>query len=159
MRRRGCGTDTFTDTTPTDSTSDLLNSDTEPSTNSETGKETTFHSTGDATGFVLQVASRIFKDYMKCDIINVNHHGFGTKGGNDEMAAAFKLVSPTLLLWPIGINGGSNAAINQVDQHAYNRVLFENASYKEVYYEGDRGGRDVVVPLPYVVGNIIEVKH
>ena len=120
-------------------------------TDSETGKETTYLSTGDATGFGMQTACNIFGDYMKCDIMNVNHHGLGCSGGNTELAESYKLVAPALVLWPIG-NGGVG-----ISGKLYNQVIFGTSSFREVYFAGNIGGSDVVVPLPYVVGNVIRV--
>ena len=123
-------------------------------TDSETGDVTTFLSTGDATGRGMDVARRIFGDYMKCDILSVNHHGWSTKGGDSQMISAFKSVSPALLLWPVGY-----VDINTVSNLTYNRVLFENSSFKECHYAGNGDGSHVLVPLPYVEGNVSRIKY
>ena len=120
-------------------------------TDSKTGKQTTYLCTGDATGFGMQTANNIFGDYMKCDIINVNHHGLGCTGGNTELAEAYKVVSPALVLWPLG-NGGLG-----ITGDSFNRVLFESSSFKELYFSGNIGDGDVLVPLPYVPGTVKRV--
>jgi len=123
-------------------------------TDSATGKVTTFLSTGDATGFGMETVNNIFGEYMQCDILSINHHGYTTWGGNAQMIAAFKKVSPTLLLWPVGDNDYSSVA-----QRDHNKVLFTLDSYKESYNAGNRDtGSKIIVPLPYVVGNVQKIK-
>ena len=123
-------------------------------TDSETGEITTFLSTGDATGVAMDVARDIFGDYMKSDIITVNHHGYGS-GSNGLLQEVYKVVSPALVLWPVGSGAYGN-------KNGASKVLRDtnfNPSFKEVYYSGDVGGRDVVVPLPYRVGNVLASPH
>ena len=120
-------------------------------TDSKTGKVTTFLSTGDGTDVPMTTIHKLFGDYIKCDIITVSHHGYVALCG-DDMANALRTVAPKLVLWPIG----------KSDEGRYNglkcnKALLDGCS--EFYCAGDAGGRDVVVPLPYVVGNIIEMKH
>ncbi len=119
-------------------------------TDSATGKETTFLSTGDATGFAMGVANDIFGDLLKSDILSVSHHGYGTWGGDSYTMEAYKRVSPTLLLWPVG-----DSDYFDVSSRIYNQTLFSTASYKESYHSGNIGGQNIIVPIPYVVGNVI----
>ena len=121
-------------------------------TDSATGKVTTFLSTGDATGFGMEVAKDIFGEYMQCDILSINHHGYTTWGGDAQMKSAFKTVAPVLLLWPVG-----DKDYNSLQTRDYNAILYTLSSYKESYNSGDRG-RSVIVPLPYVVGNVQNIK-
>ena len=97
----------------------------------------------------MQTASEIFGEYMKCNIISLPHHGGNPNGENSQLAAAYKFVLASLILVPVGDRDLSNAV-----QQSYNKVLLDSDYYKEIYYAGDRGGSDVVVPLPYVAGNV-----
>ena len=125
-------------------------------TDTGTGKQTTLLSTADATGLAMGITKNTFGDYIKCDIITVNHHGLSTKGADTEMAETFKTVAPKLVLWPIG---NKDTGLTDV---FYNKVLIDvnqNPEFKEVYFAGDEGSRgDIVVPLPYVPGNVQRVK-
>ena len=123
-------------------------------TDSETGEKTTMLSTGDATGVAMDVARDIFGDYMKSDIITVNHHGYGS-GSNGLLQEVYKVVSPALVLWPVGSGayGNKNGASKVLRDTSF------NPSFKEVHYSGDIGGRDIVVPLPYRVGNVLASPH
>ena len=123
-------------------------------TDSETGKITTFLSTGDATGVAMDVARDIFGSYMKSDIITVNHHGYGS-GSNGLLQEVYRVVAPALVLWPVG-----KKDINSVKNGA-SKVLLQTGTFKEVYFAGNRGagGRDVVVPIPYTQGYVIGEAH
>ena len=125
-------------------------------TDSETGEVTTFLSTGDSTGVSMQCAKNIFKDYIKCDIICLPHHGGTTYGTENEMAEAFRAMAPSLVLFPCGNNTASRETARW-----FNQVLFESDYYRETYYAGDRGvgGSDVLVPFPYVPGNVQRIPH
>ena len=128
-------------------------------TESESGKQTTFLSTGDATSKAFKCVYSNFSDYIDCDILSMAHHG-GTTGATGVLAepakntiAAYKAVSPTLALWPFGPNV-DRAYKSQKD---VDDALFALDSLKEVYIAGNLG--DVtIVPLPYTVGNV-EGKH
>ena len=120
-------------------------------TDSETGKVTTFLSTGDGTDVPMTTIHKLFGDYIKCDIITVSHHGYVALCGN-EMANALKTAAPKLVLWPIG-----QKDIGRYNGLKCNKALLDVCS--EYYCAGDRGGRDVVVPFPYKVGNVVQVRH
>ena len=123
-------------------------------TDSVTGKETTFLSTGDATAKTFMVLNGNFADYIACDILSLAHHG-GDVGSNvafGERAVhtkdAYKNIKPTLALWPAG--SVRWATLGQTDVRD---ALCETENIKEVYIAGSVG--DVtVVPLPYEVGNV-----
>ena len=120
-------------------------------TDSKTGKVTTFLSTGDGTNVPMATIHKLFGDYIKCDIITVSHHGYVAACG-DDMANALRTVAPKLVLWPIG-----QKDIGRYNGLKCNKALLDGCS--EFYCAGDAGGRDVVVPFPYAVGNIIEMQH
>lgn len=118
------------------------------------GDSTTFLMTGDATGPAFQICSKMYGSYLKCDILQVAHHGYTTWGTESGTISAYKHVSPSLLLWP----QGSRAYPNYKGK-SYNVVLFSpseggsNANFKECYVAGGEGDT-IVVPIPYVVGNV-----
>jgi beta-lactamase superfamily II metal-dependent hydrolase len=69
----------------------------------------TFLMTGDTTGNGMEIAAKMFGDYMQCDILQVAHHG-GTTWGNDSgMIYAYGVVAPEVLLWPRGMNNFDSA--------------------------------------------------
>ena len=105
----------------------------------------------------MKVACDIFGDYLKSDIMTVNHHGFGSSVSNHLLSEVFAVVAPQLLLWPAASSNleMTGKPVGGVD--STHQVLLQTDSYREVYWSGNRGGRDVLVPLPYVVGNVIGV--
>jgi hypothetical protein len=125
-------------------------------TDSATGKVTTYVSTGDATGIAMQTATNIFGKYMKSDILSLPHHGGKPNGENSQLAAAYKIILPQLILCPVG-----DRDLGAISGRDYNKVVLDSDEFKQIFYAGDRGGRDVVVPLPYipVAGHVQTVPH
>ncbi len=122
-------------------------------TDSATGKQTTFLSTGDATGSAFKCADDNFGDYLSCDILSMAHHG-GSTGGNEAYTRdAYKTASPTLALWPIGVREGIFRAYRGNNKTIVNDVLFAQENLKEIYLAGYVGDT-TIIPLPYVVGNV-----
>lgn len=123
------------------------------------GDSGTFLMTGDATGPAFQICSKMYGSYLKCDILQVAHHGYTTWGTESGTISAYKYVAPSLLLWP----QGSHAYPNYTGK-SYNIVLFSpekggsNANFKECYVAGEEGSV-ITVPLPYVVGNVTEIRN
>ena len=119
----------------------------------------TFLMTGDTTGNGMEIAAKTFKDYIKCDMLQVAHHG-GTTWGNDSgMIYAYKMVAPTVLLWPRGMNNFDSAQAKN-----YNKVLFspaeggQNENFKELFVSGAEGEK-VIVPIPYTVGTAQVIRN
>ncbi len=118
----------------------------------------TFLMTGDTTGNGMQIAAKMFGNYMQCELLQVAHHGYSTHGNNAGMIQAYKLVDPTTLLWPQGHS--DHARIQGVD---YNKVLYskelggENPNYQEKLMAGYEG-EVVICPIPYEVGSAIEIR-
>ncbi len=118
----------------------------------------TFLMTGDATGDGMQIAARMFGDYLQSDLLQIAHHGYTTHGNSAGMIQAYKLVDPATLLWPQGNTDHPNY-INK----DYNKVLFskemggENPNYQEKLSAGNEG--DITIcPIPYEVGSAIITK-
>ena len=128
-------------------------------TTDASGKSTTAIITGDATGHALAVCNKMYKNNLKCDIVQVAHHGGGTGGANSDTKSAYALMKPSVVLWPVGANHFSTVAAN-----AYNNALLEgqNPNFAELYVAGWQGNT-VTIPLPYTLGtavtnNIVEPK-
>ena len=124
------------------------------------GKSTTAIITGDATGHALAVCNKMYKNNLKCDIVQVAHHGGGTGGANNDTKSAYALMKPSVILWPVGQNHYSTVAAN-----TYNHALLadQNPNYAELYVAGWQGNT-VTIPLPYTLGtaitnNIVEPKN
>lgn len=135
-------------TTPTFNTSSLIfrTVTTDPS-----GKEYTVMVTGDATGYTMQIIADTFGSELKCDVVQLAHHGSITSGNSGGTQKAYELMSPSVLLWPVGRNHYSTVAT-----YTYNHVLLEgkNPNFAELYIAGWQGNA-VTLPLPYTVGNAI----
>ncbi|MBQ7321426.1 MAG: MBL fold metallo-hydrolase [Clostridia bacterium] len=112
--------------------------------------KTTYMSTGDATGYGMEICADMFGDYIQSDIVQVCHHGYTTWGDDAGMIEAYKTINAPTVLWPQGLSAYPN-----YKGKSYNAVLFEVPNYKEVYVSGARGDQ-IIVPLPYTVGTAIE---
>lgn len=112
--------------------------------------DTVFMITGDATGNGMQIAAKMFGDYLKSDIVQVSHHGYTTWGNDSGTIAAYRKMVPTTLLWPQGGHG-----YPKYTDKKYNLALTEkssNPNYAETYVAGWEGDT-VIIPLPYKVGS------
>lgn len=115
----------------------------------------TFLMTGDTTGNGMQIAAKMFGNYMQCELLQIAHHGYTTHGNDSGMIQAYKLVDPTTLLWPQG-----NTDHPSTTDRAFNKVLYskelggENPNYQEKLVAGAEG--DIIIcPIPYEAGNAI----
>ena len=121
-------------------------------TDSKTGKQTTYMSTGDATGTGFQITNRTFGDYLQCDILQVAHHG-GTTWGNDVgTMTAYKTIAAATILWPHG-----DKTLAEAKARSYNKVL-ENTTYNPNFKESFSAGWEgstVILPMPYTGGSAI----
>ncbi len=123
------------------------------------GDSTTFLMTGDATGAGFQIAASMYGTYLKCDILQVAHHGYTTWGNDSGTISAYRYAAPSTLLWPQG-----SAAFPNYKNKAYNVVLFSpetsggtNKNFKECLVAGLEG-ESIVVPIPYTAGNAVETR-
>ncbi len=122
-------------------------------TDPATGKKTTYMSTGDATGDAFDVCAKMYGDYLRCDLLQVAHHG-GTTWGNDAgTRKAYQLIAPATLVWPCGAAYWPTAAAR-----AWNSVLLDkstNPNYAEVYVAGWEGST-TIFPMPYTIGSAVQ---
>ena len=112
--------------------------------------KTTYMSTGDATGYGMEICADMFGDYIQSDIVQVCHHGYTTWGDDAGMIEAYRTINAPTVLWPQGLHAFPN-----YQNKSYNAVLFTVPNYKEVYVSGYQGDQ-IIVPLPYTVGTAIE---
>jgi beta-lactamase superfamily II metal-dependent hydrolase len=121
----------------------------------EGDEKTTFMMTGDATGNALEICARMFGEYLRSDIVQVAHHGYGTWGNDTGVIMAYKYMLPETVFWPQGTHAYPN-----YQTKGYNVVLFspeyisggQNPNFKEVYVTGVQGD-SIVLPIPYKVGS------
>ena len=112
----------------------------------EFGGETVYLSTGDATGYGMEICNKMYGDYLQSDIIQVCHHGYSTWGNDAGMIKAYRTINAPTVLWPQGM-----AHYPSHKEKAYNAVLFEVPNYQEVYVSGAEGDY-IILPIPYKVG-------
>ncbi len=118
-------------------------------TDSKTGKETVYMSTGDTTYIGMDIARKMFGDYLKSDIVQVSHHGFSSGTGADAyMRAAYSKMNAALILLP---NGHMNSSTEALSNFPYTKQLFDNPEFKECYIAG-KVGEYITVKLPYEYG-------
>ncbi len=120
-------------------------------TSDASGKTTSVMVTGDATGHALAICNKMYGTNLQSDIVQVAHHGGGTGGANGDTQAAYNLMKPSVILWPVGANYFPN-----VEKNTYNHVLLEgkNPNFAELYISGWQGNA-VTLPLPYTLGTAI----
>ncbi len=124
------------------------------STTDASGKQTTTIIPGDATGEALELCTKTFGDYLKCDIMQVTHHGLGNGGSENKISAAYSKMKPSVVLWPLGIHRYNAGSVDYVA--TFNHALFEaqNPNFAELYIAGWQGN-SVTLPLPYTLGTAI----
>jgi hypothetical protein len=90
------------------------------------------------------MAADIFGNELKCDIVQVAHHGYGTgvdANKSTNIIRGYTFMSPSLLLWPSSDSGYQSGI-----QSAYNIALVRLPTVKKILVAGDY---DHVVSLPY----------
>lgn len=105
----------------------------------------TFFFPGDASNAALTITSKMYGDYLKCDVLQTAHHGYGTgasayKGVTDT----YDLVAPEVVLWPVGAADYAGMSSRAYDSHLQNLPCV-----KEIIVAGSR---DVKIALPYTAG-------
>ena len=100
--------------------------------------------TGDASNDAFDKAVKMYGASLKSDILQPAHHGGYTGVDNNSalaVAEGYKMMSPSVVLWPAGDDSQPNAA-----KHMFNKVLLSLPTIKKVVVAGDR---DFAVTLPY----------
>lgn len=101
--------------------------------------------TGDGANSSFSKVVGMFGADLKADILQVAHHGYGTgvsESASTAVVQAYKHISPTLVLWPIGPEG-----YKSVSGKMYNQTLFQIPTVKEIVVAEDK---DFLYDLPYV---------
>jgi hypothetical protein len=117
-------------------------------TDPETKKSTKTMITGDAKGPVFGICNKMYGDYMKCDIVQVAHHGGSTALVPKNTARAYSFMKPSTVLWPIGGNAFPSYMEKEQNLTLYGEL---NPNWKETHVAGWNGSY-VTVPLPYTYG-------
>jgi hypothetical protein len=112
------------------------------------GKEYKVMVTGDGTGYTMQIIADTFKEELKCDVVQLAHHGSITSGNSDGTQKAYEYMNPSVLFWPVGQKHYST-----VKEYTYNHVLHDsrNPNFAELYIAGWQGN-SVTISLPYSLG-------
>ena len=100
--------------------------------------------TGDGANSSFNKIVDMYGDDLKCDIVQVAHHGYGTgtsASASTGVMQGYKHMAPSLVLWPIGKSG-----YNSVQNAVYNVTLKNLPSVKKIIVAEDK---DHVVMLPY----------
>lgn len=116
--------------------------------------------TGDATGNGMEICAKMYRLYLKSDIVQVSHHGATTWGNDNGVKMAYMLAKPSLVLYPAGDSNFKNSHTK-----SYNVVLFSssyavggtNDNFKEVFVGGYEYNA-VTTPIPYVEGTTYKWK-
>ena len=101
--------------------------------------------TGDGANSSFSKVIGMFGADLKADILQVAHHGYGTgvsESASTAVLQAYKHISPSLVLWPIG-----EVDYPSVSGRVYNQVLFQLPSVKEIVVAK---AADHLFDLPYV---------
>ena len=109
------------------------------------GKSTSVMVMGDVTGPAMAICNKMYGADLRCEIVQVAHHGYQTWGNDNAIAESYKLMSPEIVLWPMGLNAFAT------HQHkAYSKVLWDgtNKNFQQLYVAGWNGTQHTV-PLPY----------
>ena len=132
-------------TTPTFNTCSLIF---RTVTTDKSGKDYTVMVTGDGTGYTMQIIADTFGKALKCDVVQLAHHGSITSGNSGGTQKAYELMKPSVLLWPVG-----DQHYSTVKEYTYNHVLYDsrNPNFAELYIAGWQGNT-VTISLPYTLG-------
>ena len=114
-------------------------------TTDASGKSSTMMVMGDVTGPAMARCNKLYGSDMRCEIVQVAHHGYSTWGNDSAVAASYKFMSPEIVLWP----QGSHAFPNYKEK-SYSKVLWDgtNKNFKAMFVAG-WNNTQYIVPLPY----------
>ena len=114
-------------------------------TTDASGKSSTVMVMGDVTGPAMAICNKLYGKDMKCDIVQVAHHGYSTWGNDSAIANSYLFMSPEIVLWPQGSH-----AFPSYKEKSYSKVLWDgsNKNFKALYVAGWNNTQHIV-PLPY----------
>ncbi|MBQ8396604.1 MAG: MBL fold metallo-hydrolase [Clostridia bacterium] len=100
---------------------------------------------GDASNYGCDIAQKMYGDYLKSDIIQTAHHGYGTGTSSyGGVTAVYTKAAAPVVFWPVGAKDYANMHTRAYDAHLQNL-----ATTKEIIVAGSR---EVRVMLPYTMG-------
>ncbi len=101
---------------------------------------------GDADEKGCQIALNMFGDYLKADIVQMAHHGYGTGSSSSRgVTGVYDKSASPVVLWPVGMEIGYVTTSSR----SYTKHLVDLDTTKEIFVAGYRTVR---LPLPYTVG-------
>lgn len=104
-----------------------------------------FNILGDASNYACDIAQKMYGDYLKADIVQTAHHGYGTgTSAYSGVTAVYTKSAAPVVFWPIGMKDYAG-----MSTRAYSAHLQNLATTKEIIVAGSR---DVRVMLPYTMG-------
>ncbi len=114
-------------------------------TTDASGKSTSVMIMGDVTGPAMAICNKMYGNDLRCEIVQVAHHGYQTWGNDNAIRESYKLMSPEIVLWPMGLN-----AFATYKHKAYSKVLWDgtNKNFQELFVAGWNNTTHTV-PLPY----------
>ena len=114
-------------------------------TTDASGKSTSVMVMGDITGPAMAICNKLYGNDLACQIVQVAHHGYQTWGNDKAIANSYLLMSPEIVIWPMGLH-----AYSKYKDKAYSKVLWDgsNKNFKEVYVAGWNGTTHTI-PLPF----------
>ena len=114
-------------------------------TTDASGKSTSVMVMGDITGPAMEICNKLYGNDLACQIVQVAHHGYQTWGNDKAIANSYLLMSPEIVIWPMGLH-----AYSSHKNKAYSKVLWDgsNKNFKEVYVAGWNGTTHTI-PLPF----------
>lgn len=121
-------------------------------TDPKSGGKTTFLSTGDCTGDAFDFIANAYGSYLRCDILQVAHHGVTPWIREAGTIRAYKAAAPATVLWPSSLE-----VYDQYRTRSWNlplEDLAQNPNYLETFVAGAEG-KVTVLPIPYTAGSAV----
>ncbi len=121
-------------------------------TDPKSGGKTTFLSTGDCTGDAFDFIANAYGSYLRCDILQVAHHGVTPWIREAGTIRAYKAAAPATVLWPSSLE-----VYDQYRTRSWNlplEDLAQNPNYLETFVAGVEG-KVTVLPIPYTAGSAV----
>lgn len=114
-------------------------------TTDKSGKSSSVMVMGDITGPAMAICTKLYGNDLKCDVVQVAHHGYQTWGNDKAIADSYKIMAPELVIWPMGLHAHSTHK-----EKSFNKVLWDgsNKNLKQVLVAGWNGTTHTI-PLPF----------
>lgn len=114
-------------------------------TTDASGKSTSVMVMGDITGPAMEICTDLYGNDLKCDVVQVAHHGYQTWGNDKAIANSYNIMAPEIVIWPMGLHAHATHK-----EKSFNKVLWDgsNKNLKQVYVAGWNGTTHTI-PLPF----------